>query len=63
MASERPRSRPLPDEHGPSAPPVPVRPPSSPDVRKRYRWDRGRKLTAAEVMAAVERAIARSDKR
>jgi hypothetical protein len=27
------------------------------------RWDRGRKLTAAEVRAAVERAIARSDKR
>ena len=33
-----------------------------PDVRKPYRWDRGRKLTAAEVSAAVERAIARSDK-
>ena len=35
----------------------------SADVRKPYRWDRGRKLTAAEVRAAVERAIARSDKR
>jgi hypothetical protein len=63
MASERRRSRPLPDEHAPSASPVPVRPTSPPDVRKPYRWDRGRKLTAAEVMAAVERAIARSDKR
>jgi len=34
-----------------------------PDVRKPYRWDRGRKLTAAKVRAAVERAIALSDKR
>jgi len=62
MASERRRSRLLPDEHAPSALPVLVRPPS-PHVRKPYRWDRGRKLTAAEVRAAVERAIARSDKR
>src|SRR5262245_191419 len=62
-ASERRRSRPLPDEHAPSASPGPNRPPSPPDVRKPYRWDRGRKLTAAEVSAAVERAIARSDKR
>jgi hypothetical protein len=53
MASERSRSRPLPDEHAPSASPVPVRPPSPPDVRKAYRWDRGRKLTPAEVRAAV----------
>jgi hypothetical protein len=63
MASERRRSGLLPDEHAPSASPVPVGPPSPPDVRKLYRWDRGRKLTAAEVRAAVERAIARSDKR
>ena len=63
MASERRRSRLLPDEHAPRASPVPVRPPSPSDVRKPYRWDRGRKLTAAEVSAAVERAIARSDKR
>src|SRR5215813_6864164 len=54
MASERRRSRPLPDEHAPSESPVPVRPPSPPDVRKPYRWYRGRKLTAAEVRA-VER--------
>jgi|AmaraimetFIIA100_FD_contig_101_178001_length_349_multi_3_in_0_out_0_1 hypothetical protein len=54
MASERRRSRPLPDEHAPSASPVPVRPPSPPDVCKPYRWDRGRKLSAAEVRA-VER--------
>jgi hypothetical protein len=63
MASELRRSRLLPDEHAPSASPVPVHPPSPPDVRKPYRWDRGRKLTAAEVRAAVERAIVRSDKR
>ena len=63
MASERRRSLLLPDEHAPSASPVAVRPTSPPDVRKPYRWDRGRKLTAAEVRAAVERAIARSDKR
>jgi hypothetical protein len=49
MASERRRSRLLPDEPAPSASPGPVRPPSPPDVRKPYRWDRGRKLTAAEV--------------
>lgn len=59
MASERRRSRLLPDEHAPSGSPVPVRPPSA----RHYRWDRGRKLTAAEVRAAVERAIALSDKR
>ena len=63
MTSERRRSRLLPDQHAPSASPVAVRPTSPPDVRKPYRWDRGRKLTAAEVRAAVERAIARSDKR
>jgi len=63
MASERRRSRLLPDKPAPSASPVPVRPPSPPDIPKPYRWDRGRKLTAAEVRAAVERAIARSGNR
>ena len=63
MASERRRSRLLPGEPALSASPVPVRPPSPLDVRKPYRWDRSRKLTAAEVRAAVERAIARSKHR
>jgi hypothetical protein len=46
MASERRRL--LPDEPAPSASPVPARPPSPPDVRKPYRWDRGRKLARSD---------------